>query len=237
MKEFFDKAVARKKEHGAKGTEKGKNDGLPTESHTPEADMNGKPDEGSDEDEKMELSEDEAEEAAPEMATSAISATPLSPAAQLINGDRPKRKRSDEGESNDGGMDDVDSTPSKRLRSETPPPPPPPPEEQSPGTTTPSNAHDPSESTNIGAATKHGHTMDDVDMDPRPSAPKGPVYTEQEQTSELNGADTPPMFLNGMSMTPSDGDEVDMDQSNPSIRGDGGLGIGQMPELQVHQGH
>lgn len=198
------------------------------------ADLNGKSDNDSDDDEKMEMSQDEAEKPDPEIGTPAISATPLTPADQLVNGDRLKRKRSEEEESNGGGLDDVESTPSKRLRSETPPPPPPPPAESSPEAVTASNGHDPSAGADLDAKTKHGPTTDDIDMDPHSSAPEGPVYTEHDEATETGGASNPPLFFNDINRTPSDGDAVEMDQRNLSIRG---MGTSQMPEVEVQQGH
>lgn len=193
-----------------------------------------KPDEGSDDGEKMVLSEDEGEGPAPEPGTPAISAAPLTPADHLVNGDRAKRKRSEEGESDGVGLDDVESTPSKRPRSETPPPPPPPPEESFRETTTPPpNAHNPAKAADFGAMTKNGHVMDDACMDPPPPAQEGPVYTDLEETNDLNGGGTSSMLFNDVDNTPSDGDEVGMDESNLAIHG---LGIRQMPEVEVHQG-
>ncbi|KAL8952444.1 MAG: hypothetical protein Q9222_001635 [Ikaeria aurantiellina] len=127
--EFFEKAVARKKERDEKEAVKRKSLGLdpaipPADSHT-----SAKNDEESDGDQGMEMSDDEAGKFAPNSVTPLDTATPITPADQLINGDGLKRKRNGTGDANGNGLDDVESTPSKRPRSETPPPPPPPPAE------------------------------------------------------------------------------------------------------------
>lgn len=182
----------------------------------------------------MVLSEDEAEGPAPGLRTPAISAAPLTPAYHLVNGDRPKRKRSEEGESDGVGLDEAESTPSKRLRSETPPPPPPPPEEDFRATTPPPNAHNQAKAADFEVMPKNGHMMDAACMDPPPPAQEGPVYTDLEGTIDLNDGGTSSMFFNDMDKTPSDGDELGMDKSNLAIHG---MGIVQMPEVEVHQGH
>lgn len=208
---------------------------MPAASDTPEAAAYEKPDEGSDDEEKMGLSEDEAEAPAPELGTPANSVTPLTSACQLVNGNRPKRRRSEDGESDGVGLDEVGSTPRKRLRSETPPPPPPPPEENFLDMTPPSSAHNLIKGADFKAMTQNGHMMDeDICKNPPRPAPVGSVYTDHEETVDLNGGGASPMFLNGVGNSPSDGDEGGMDKSNLAIHG---MGIGQMPEVEVHQGH
>ncbi|KAL8975539.1 MAG: hypothetical protein Q9197_000216 [Variospora fuerteventurae] len=224
VKEFFDKAVLRKKQRDAEDAEKMK-------SNTAKGEINGKPDEGSDGDENMELSDVEPEQVALGTDIPTVAATPVTPADQSINGDRLKRKRSEDQESNGRGLDDVESTPSKRLRSETPPPPPPPPDE------TPLGASNLLVSASIEEAAKQTQTLADVDMAPHVPAPEGPEYTEDDTINGFNGAGTRSMFLNGVDRASSDGegDEAEMDKRNRSMHG---LGIGQMPEVVVvHQGH
>ncbi|KAL9014842.1 MAG: hypothetical protein Q9173_000509 [Seirophora scorigena] len=230
VKEFFDKAVLRKKQRDAKEAEKTKKVGASAKSNTLEAKMNGRPDEGSDDDEKMELSDDEPEQPALGTETPTVAATPVTPADQLINGDRLKRKRSEEGESTGGGLDYVESTPSKRLRSETPPPPPPPPDEMALG------ASDLLARASMDEVARQAQALANVDMVPRSPAPEGPEYTEDDRLDGFNGARTRPLFLNGVSRTSLDGadDEVEVDQRNRLMHG---LNIGQMPEVEVHQGH
>ncbi|KAI4208045.1 MAG: hypothetical protein LQ346_000209 [Caloplaca aetnensis] len=235
VKEFFDKAVTRKKERDGKEAGTQKKNEMPAASDTPEAAAYEKPDEGSDDEEKMGLSEDEAEAPAPELGTPANSVTPLTSACQLVNGNRPKRRRSEDGESDGVGLDEVGSTPRKRLRSETPPPPPPPPEENFLDMTPPSSAHNLIKGADFKAMTQNGHMMDeDICKNPPRPAPVGSVYTDHEETVDLNGGGASPMFLNGVGNSPSDGDEGGMDKSNLAIHG---MGIGQMPEVEVHQGH
>lgn len=216
--------MLRKKQRDAKDAEK-------TKSNTAKGEINEKPDEGSDGDENMELSDVEPEQLALGTDIPTVAATPVTPADQLINGDRLKRKRSEDQESNGRGLDDVESTPSKRLRSETPPPPPPPPDE------TPLGASNLLVSASIEEAAKQTQTLADVDMAPHAPAPEGPEYTEDDTINGFNGAGTRSMFLNGVDRASSDGegDEAEMDKRNGSMHG---LGIGQMPEVVVvHQGH
>ncbi|KAL8655245.1 MAG: hypothetical protein Q9210_000993, partial [Variospora velana] len=208
VKEFFDKAVLRKKQRDAKDAEK-------TKSNTAKGETNGRPDDCSDGDENIELSDVEPEQLALGTDIRTVAATPVTPADQLINGDRLKRKRSEDQESNGRGLDDVESTPSKRLRSETPPPPPPPPDE------TPLGASNLLASASIEEAAKQTQTLADVDMAPGSPASEGPEYTEDDTINGFNGAGTRSMFLNGVDRASSDGDgdDAEMDKRNRSMHG------------------
>lgn len=191
----------------------------------------------SDVDQKMDLSEDEGERPEAEAVTPGDSATPLTPADQLLDGDRLKRKRSGAEERNGEGLDDMESTPSKRLRSETPPPPPPPPpKEATPGAAAPSGAQQLPSGSSVEAGMELSPTMGDVAIEP-PPAPPTPIafaYREGDERYGRNNTDTSPMMFDGMNGTPSESDEAEIDKGNLSIHG---LGIGHMSELQVRQGH
>lgn len=125
--EFFEKAVLRKRERDDKDAAKEKHGSLPQETVVVSVDVDAKQDEQSDAENRMDMSDDEDEKPQPETVTPITSTTPMTPAEQFFNCDRFKRKRAGEEESIGVGVDEAESTPKKRLRSETPPPPPPPP--------------------------------------------------------------------------------------------------------------
>lgn len=122
VKDFFDKAVAKRCEHERKKAErKAKEGGLAKSPVAATPDRDVKKEEESDGDEMMEMSDDEAGKEEQK------SSPPVTPASAVINGDNLKRKRQDEDESNGLKVEDLDATPSKVVKAETPPPPPPPP--------------------------------------------------------------------------------------------------------------
>ena len=121
VKDYFDKAVAKKKEHDKRRAERKAKEGGPTASPgNLEVGHESKKDE-SDIDEVMEASDDEETKREPS------SITPITPLDQTVNGEGLKRKR--EVELNEDGvkLEEEEATPSKRARSVTPPEPPPPP--------------------------------------------------------------------------------------------------------------
>ena len=120
VKDYFDKAVAKKKEHDKRKAERAKNDSTVTGSPAAQMEPEVKEEYSDDNDEDVVLSENEDN-------LHARSQPPSTPANQLVNGESLKRKRTvDEGVN---GVDEAsaDVTPSKRARSMTPPVPPPPP--------------------------------------------------------------------------------------------------------------
>ena len=123
VKEYFDKAVAKKREHEKKRTERRSKEGESAVSPTPAivADVK-KEEEESDGDQDMAMSDDdEDEKPKPE------SATPVTPLDQLLQAEGLKRKRANDEDPDSIKLEDNEATPSKRLKSESPPPPPPPP--------------------------------------------------------------------------------------------------------------
>ncbi|KAL9007247.1 MAG: hypothetical protein Q9188_000050 [Gyalolechia gomerana] len=235
VKEFFDKAVMRKKERDEKEAEKRKEEGLPAVSPAVDTDA-AKNDEESDIEPRMDLSEDEAERLEADMATPGNLATPVTPADLLSNGDQLKRKRNSE-EGNGEGEDDLESTPSKRLRSETPPPPPPPPEEVNSRVASPPKAQQlhPNGSSPLVVMESKSITADAaVEHRSAPPAPPAPLEFEGDGRYATNDGEATRMTFSGMNGTSSDGDEAAIDQANLSVHG---LGMGHMPELQVRQGN
>ncbi|MCJ1248282.1 histone methyltransferase set2 [Trapelia coarctata] len=122
VKDYFDKAVAKKKEHDRKKAEKKAKEGGSTESPSnPKVETPVKKEEESDYDDLMVMSEDEDVRVEPK------SETPITPLEQVANGDGLKRKREMDDDCNGVKSKCDDATPSKRPRSITPPAPPPPP--------------------------------------------------------------------------------------------------------------
>ncbi|KAL9602575.1 MAG: hypothetical protein Q9219_001719 [cf. Caloplaca sp. 3 TL-2023] len=226
VKEFFEKAVVRKKERDVREANKGKKEGLPAAPLTMEADSAAKHDE-SDADQKMDPSDDEAERAAADVVTPGNWATPVTPAEHLINGDGLKRKREDEEERNDDGVFEAESTPSKRVKSETPPPPPPPPPPSSEEITSGNVHHGDLQRSLNGlhseATTQHGLATDHetLESSPAPAPCLALAYTgnERYETSDTGAS---PELSHSASATPSEGDEVATSKHNLSVHG---LGI------------
>jgi len=121
VQEYFEKAVAKKKEHDKKKAERkgkagegGLSDGTPPKPCV-------KKEAESDDEQDMAMSEEEDEKPKRE------SATPVTPMDQLLISEGLKRKRGIDGNPSFTEKGEEETTPSKRLKSESPPPPPPPP--------------------------------------------------------------------------------------------------------------
>ena len=122
VKEYFDKAVAKKREHDKKKAERRSKEGESAVSPTSATFPNVKVEEESDGDQDVAMSEaDEKEKPKLE------SVTPMTPSDQLLQAERLKRKRVNDENPDSIMLEDNEATPSKRLKSESPPPPPPPP--------------------------------------------------------------------------------------------------------------
>lgn len=127
VKGFFDKVVAQKRAHDKereeRRAEREKQESKEAEPQTLVTEIQEKIEDMSDEEPGMDLSDDEAGDKSKQ-----DSATPITPAESLMNGNGGfKRKR--DPERGDDGLEVAEegATPTKRPRSETPPPPPPPP--------------------------------------------------------------------------------------------------------------
>ena len=116
--DYFEKAVAKKKEHDKKRSERKGPQDDPDVPSAAGSTSEMKKDDDSDGDREMAMSQDEDEKTGHELAT------PITPLDQLQIAEGLKRKR--EGDANADGIRirDEDATPSKRLKSESPPPPP-----------------------------------------------------------------------------------------------------------------
>lgn len=124
VKDYFEKVVAQKKTHEKKKAERralqeskvGASKTAPVTLLTKDPRL----EEHQETEQCTEMSDEERNDSKPG------SATPSTPAGQGANGDGLKRKRID-GHEMEGTPAEEQSTPTKRLKSETPPPPPPPP--------------------------------------------------------------------------------------------------------------
>ncbi|CAD6573839.1 MAG: histone methyltransferase set2 [Alectoria sarmentosa] len=123
VKEYFDKAVAKKREHEKKKAERRSKQGESAVSPTPPMVADAKrEEEESDGDQDMAMSDDDENEK-PKLEP----ATPVTPSDQLSQFEGLKRKRVNDKDPDSIKLEDNEATPSKRLKSESPPPPPPPP--------------------------------------------------------------------------------------------------------------
>ena len=121
VKDYFDKAVVKRREFEKKKAERKGKEGGSIEPFFPAPDADTKQEEESDGDQGMDMSDEDVEK------EEQTSLTPMTPMDQVSNGDGLKRKRGAEAESNGISMEGSEETPIKRPRSASPPPPPPPP--------------------------------------------------------------------------------------------------------------
>ena len=122
VKEYFDKAVAKKREHENKKAMRRSKEGESAASPTPALGAEVKKEEESDGDQDMAMSDDDESEK-PKLE----STTPATPSDLLSQVEGLKRKRLNDEDPEGIKSGDNEATPSKRLKSESPPPPPPPP--------------------------------------------------------------------------------------------------------------
>ena len=120
MKDFFDKAVAKRRAHEKKKAERKDKEGATPQLPPQIPDQDDRTGHESDAGQEVDVSDNEMELNDP------ISSQPASPEGDFLNGDTLKRKR--EGDGREASTPLVDeNSPSKRVKSATPPPPPPPP--------------------------------------------------------------------------------------------------------------
>lgn len=122
VKEYFDKAVAKKREHEKKKAERVSKEGDSAALSTPAMVADVKEEGESDGDQDMAMSDDDEDEK-PKLE----STTPVTPSDQLLQAEGLKRKRAKDEGPDSMKVEDSEATPSKRHKSESPPPPPPPP--------------------------------------------------------------------------------------------------------------
>lgn len=209
VKEFFDKAVAKRREHDKKKAERQVKEGGLAESPTAVPDSGVKKEEESDCDEGMDLSDDEGKE-------KQASTTPVTPMDQIANGDGLKRKRGDEEGPNGVKPEDADTTPSKRPRSATPPPPPPPPPPAEALPVDHPTADDMTGYNNEGRIVDsfgvlgtpvQDESMEDVDPPPAPPPPTTahPDHLDQDGMEMFDEVHSQTNFATSPTLRPADG--------------------------------
>ena len=122
VKEYFDKAVAKKREHDKKRAERRSKEGESAASPTLATVADVKEEEESEGDQDMAMSDDEEDGK-----RKLESATPMTPSEQLLQAEGLKRKRVKDEDPESLKLEENEATPSKRHKSKSPPPPPPPP--------------------------------------------------------------------------------------------------------------
>ncbi|KAI9776955.1 MAG: histone methyltransferase set2 [Candelina submexicana] len=117
VKDYFDKAVAKKRDHDKKKADRKEKEGAALVGAPLTSEIINKEGPDSGDENVMDVSDDETK----------VASVPGTPGSGQVNGEGLKRKRDPE-DGMDGDEDiNGDATNSKRLRSESPPPPPPPP--------------------------------------------------------------------------------------------------------------
>lgn len=125
VKDYFDKAVAKKKEHDKKRAERKSNGGPPMGTPTPTFGPGVKKEEV-ESDGDMAISDDDDDDTEkPKL--NLDSATPATPIDTILQTDGLKRKRENSNDQESINHKGGETTLNKRLKSQTPPPPPPPP--------------------------------------------------------------------------------------------------------------
>lgn len=169
VKEYFDKAAAKRRDHEKRKTEqKGKGGDVSKISHDGDQDM--KREDESDGEAGIDITDDEIEK------DRQRSETPRTPKHQLVNGELLKRKRDGSSGIKD---EDPDATPNKRFKSETPPPPPPPPPP-------PSNEKVPDESTLSDMLLEESGNADNYQDSPEVSCNTHRHYLSNDPRSQSN---------------------------------------------------
>ena len=254
VKEYFEKAVAKKIAHDKKKTEqKGRGEATVLSPTPPNETTINQGVGESDGDDGMEMSDDDPEKEKED------DLTPATPTEQIINGEGLKRKRGEEDEFNRVNAEDDDATPSKRPRSATPPspppPPPPPPADSnlSPGII-PAKLATPAEDIimyraedgeydNLGQASisvspEDHHTankefnMDDTNRRKPPETFHVPQSRDSILT-DLSDSAPSPSLVNASDVTPMESDsERDGERGCPFP----GVNLDRVQQLQVHDG-
>jgi len=218
VKEYFDKAVAKKNEHDKKKAEKKAMEGGLTDSPSnPKGETPVQKEEESDDDDLMVMSEEEDVKIEPK------SETPITPLEQIANGEGLKRKREADDGCNGIKSEYDDATPNKRPRSITPPvppPPPPPPTEGMPEDNvmideSPNYEDEPSYDSSCltnGSRVASGGTeltepMEDIEQPPPPCPP--PQVNANEAQTAVDISKYLPNGSFGLSSTPGTDDTTD----------------------------
>lgn len=247
VKEYFDKAAAKRRDHERKKAEQKEKNAGAAEPIQKVVDPIVKEEE-SDEEPGVNLSDDEIEKDKQGFDT------PNTPLDQVMHGDGLKRKRDETGDTAAVEVEDENATPSKRLRSETPPPPPPPPPPPSDGHSlgerTPSDLPMAEivtgiESPNSDEVTYGAHTRDAMDdatvlresptmeIDPAPLPPAFTLVRPFSNPVENSDHTQSPSVFEASDMTPVESEGERVDQADGSYAG---MDLERVQRLQVHNG-
>ena len=248
VKEYFDKAAAKRRDHERKKAEhREKNAGVaePTQKG---ANPMARKEEESDEEPGVNLSDDEVEKG------KQGSGTPMTPLDQMMNGEGLKRKREDTGDIAGTELEDEDATPSKRLRSETPPPPPTPPTPPADGNCTaerspsqlPKTQHatgnEYANSDEVAYGARACDMMDEaillrespkMEIDPAPPPPAFTLIRPFSNPMENSDHTQSPSVFEASDMTPVESEGERVDQPDGSYAG---MDLERVQRLQVHNG-
>lgn len=248
VKEYFDKAAAKRRDHERKKAEhREKNAGVaePTQKG---ANPMARKEEESDEEPGVNLSDDEVEKG------KQGSGTPMTPLDQMMNGEGLKRKREDTGDIAGTELEDEDATPSKRLRSETPPPPPPPPpppaDGNGPAERSPSElpmtelatGNEYANSDEVAYGARACDMMDEaillrespkMEIDPAPPPPAFTLIRPFSNPMENSDHTQSPSVFEASDMTPVESEGERVDQPDGSYAG---MDLERVQRLQVHNG-
>ena len=227
VKEYFDKAVAKKREHEKKKAERRSKEGESGASPTPAMVAGVKKEEyESDGDQDMAMSDgDEYEKPKLE------SATPMTPSDQVLHAEGLKRKRVNDEDPDSIKLEDHEATPSKRLKSESPPPPPPPPP---PADGTPPGPMDLSNG-GMDDVSRHGYEAD-RSLGDRESTGGSPEDTSDalphRPTSEISArAVKDDVNISDNAHAPDTPSDLEYDERGGLF---GGNGQRQLSEIEVH---
>lgn len=229
VQDYFEKAVAKKKEHDKKKAERKAKEAASggLAASEPTAKVKREKEDHSDGDQDMAMSDDE--DVKPKQET----VTPVTPLDQLLNTEGLKRKRGEDDDPDSIKKEDENATPSKRLRSETPPPPPPPPpangmhlDPSTPSNDIIDNGMSPND---LAGDTSTDESPMDSFNGPPPPRPLPQATDAQYDDMDISGhahtPDTPSMT------SPDNEDNVNEHKSHLSRHR-----RGQVPELQIQGG-
>ena len=222
VKEYFDKAVAKKREHEKKKAGRRGKEGESAASPTPAmvADVK-KVEEESDGDQDMAMSDgDECEKPKLE------SATPVTPSDQLLQAEGLKRKRVNDEDPDSMKLEDHEATPSKRLKSQSPPPPPPPP---------PADGTPPDLMSSNGEVNRYSYEANrsSSDIDPLGVSPEdnGGSLRHQLTSSDSARAVNEVVDISGNAHTPDTPSDPGYDEHEGLF---GGNGQRHLSDIEVH---
>lgn len=226
VKEYFDKAVAKKREHEKKKAERRNKDGELAVSPTPAmvAPVKKEEDE-SDGDQDMAMSDDDECEK-PKLE----SATPVTPSDQLLQAEGLKRKRINDEDPDSVKIENDEATPSKRLKSESPPPPPPPPPADGPPLDFMSFSHEGMDDVNrrIYEGNRSSGDTESMRLSPEVSSDALPHHATSKDTARAVRDEG---GISGNAHTPDTPSDAEYDEHEGLF---GGTGQRHLSDIEVH---